>query len=278
MIFFFIELQKELKNKMLLLPFFGAWIVAFSIHTLYIHLKRIKTVKINKSHLTFGKDVFNLSEIKNVNYTGRQPFGEIYSKEDAMHILFNDGAQITIYDRYYSNNSYTKRFLESSHKQYAEKIELVPVSKTLPIFKDPYFKKYKGGVWGFITTLILVFLILTVYLFLKNKESGVAGFIISTIIAFVFILHCNYIIIEGGFLIIRSFVLPWNREKIALSNIMEISFETKYKRPNGLRVITSDYNKTPLYYAATFYGKHWLRLKQDLQEAGINVRDELHLG
>ena len=271
-------LNDNFENKLLIAPFIGCWTIAFSIHNIYIHTKKVKTVTIDEVSITFGKKIYALTDIKHIDYTGKRNFGEIYPEQNTLYILFFNNDKIIVYDRYYINSSSIKHYLENILKQNEGKNVLIPSKKTFPVFTKTILKEYRGGFWGITSMIIALFLIAAVFFFLNRKGLIFAALISLAVAATLSAAQCYYFVSDNSFLIVKSFVLPWYRKKIAFADIKEIILETRNRRPNGLSIITNDFKISRIYYAATLYDRHWRELKHDLQEAGINIRDELHFG
>ncbi|MCS3798874.1 hypothetical protein [Niastella sp. OAS944] len=83
----------------------------------------------------------------------------------------------------------------------------------------------------------------------------------------------HYLKLSDSFLVVKNRNFFWKKDAYRLTDIREVVFETRYKMPICLRVITNEYNDK-LYPADTLKTKTWLSLKTQLKNKHIKVRNE----
>lgn len=187
-----------------------------------------------------------------------------------------NGARHFFFDDLYTNSWKLKCFIEQvviTGKAYAE---ILTPEKTDRI-KLEQFRAYKGNqflsmrgimIWG----LIGYFMYLGVT---TNYPSRVLSFALPMSLFWILVnLYLMYYVeLSDTYLVVKNHNLLWVNAVYRLDTIKEIVFETQGKRPNCLRVITTDY-RNKLYMAGTLSDKTWLALKQQLEANGIPVRNE----
>lgn len=265
-VFFYKLATKGYDKGLFILMTGGYFIGALCIYSTNLQLKRVHNFSVTKSAITIRGIRYAIADITDINFTGKMPYGSM-EKTEGMQITFNGNKILYVYDRYYSNIAEIKNFLERSLQQQAP-----PQNQVVNIPDEVY----KGGLWGgtTITSFTFIGVGLLLLIAIEGNQKWLAlifpamGFLLLT-------LHCHYFVIEDDSLIIKKFTLPIYSKSFRLKEIKEVIFETGYRKPYGLRLIKNDYSKSSVYYAATFYNRHWKELKGDLERAGITVRDEI---
>ena len=81
-----------------------------------------------------------------------------------------------------------------------------------------------------------------------------------------------YFVISDNNLIIRNHFFFWYKKYYSLDDIIEVNFESPYKRSDALRVTTSNF-KSKLYSAGSLRSKTWDALKEKFIELGIPFKE-----
>lgn len=277
---FFDEEQKTKEGDIVYLFFaFGVLFVAFAFYTAYQYLKNVPNIIIEKNRIFFNKETFSINDIQHINLTGKMPFRYIgrYPMEGC-YIEFKNGKEKFIYDDMYSNIWEIKDYLKQvvvDKKEYqpSRKQEIKPSQ-----VRNEHFEYYKNRLLlSFMGISFWFFCLMFLFIIVQGKSSsvGVDIFLMFYIVLIYFfgsrLFH--YYGLSKNYLIIKNFNMPWKKRVYRLEDIIEIVFETEQKRPNGLRVITKNY-ESKLYFGATLYDNTWRELKKNLRKKDIKVRDE----
>lgn len=284
MFFLFIQRinQGITKPKDNILPTFGTLVLAFAVYNVYQYVLNSPKVIINAYNISFNAEVLALSDIENIEFTGKHLFPYLFAYQmEGTALLFKDGSKRIIVDDMYQNSWELKLYL----KHYVSDGKRIPPHQPGPIvkgslenehfdvFKDNQFISLRGiSFWGMTVALI--------YGLIKSNKLNIGSvlFLIFYLLLWL-ILHgwmMHYFKLSERYLVIVNHLLPWKKHVYKLNDISEIVFETQQRRPNCLRVIGKDF-KTKLYPAGTLHRKTWLDLEAFLTRHGINVRNELHL-
>ena len=71
-------------------------------------------------------------------------------------------------------------------------------------------------------------------------------------------------------LLVRNHYFPWIKIAYDLDNIEEVSKESPYRRSDGLRIITYEFN-SKFYGAGSLRIHSWKELFEDLSSLGIKI-------
>jgi len=231
--------------------------------------------------IKIGYRSYEHNEIKEIKLTGKRKLGSI-SAESGI-IEFNNGTKLVLFDRLYSNISEIKLFLEQvviNKEEYKPKrIETIP-RNAIRFEKEEKFKIFP--LLSFESIVYWSFMVILISALLTNKNYNslnIQSVIYISVIFLLFFLQFSwrmyYFGLTKNHLIIRNHHYLWTKKIYQLSDIKEIIFEPSVyiARPNSMRIITIDYT-TKLFPASTLRDKTWLKLKRELEQRGIKVRNE----
>ncbi len=270
------------KTKDQLLAIISCFLLFLAIYTIPRIYKNAPVITLDAEKISFksfGKvDTYYLKEISSLELTGKQPFPYLYNFPlEGAQLLFHDGKVKFIFDSMYANSSLIKLHLQEV--VLGKKIQVNALLSTDSIIlADELFTYFKGNqftsfrgifLWGLTGALVSIPLT-------QPTASPTGYLILAAITLFLFLLlswFMHYFGVSENYLVIKNHTLPWINRLYSLADVREVVFEQEGKRPNCLRVITQDF-KSKLYPAGTLKDKHWLNLKDVLEQRGIVVRNE----
>jgi hypothetical protein len=270
-----------LKTKEKFFPFLSIAIYAFAGYTVYRYMKNAPKITLNKKTISFNKQTFLLSDIKELTLTGKRPFKYAISVPmEAARLTFGDNTTKDIFDDMYANSWEIKSFLK---QMVIDKSDLV-VTEITPIEKiavaTNYYETFKGhqllsfrgiSLWGLLG--VLMYMMVTIK---RPNNTGAVLFVcgISLLWFVLFSYQMHYFEVSDNFFVVRNHNFFWKKKAYTISDIQEIVFESQGKMPNSLRIITKDF-RNKLYPAGTLRNKDWLALKDKLEVHNIKVRNEV---
>ncbi len=135
---------------------------------------------------------------------------------------------------------------------------------------------YKGNIRINGNTIVLaLFSLLSLWLLLFVRTTLVSVVIFSSAWLYIFIkcsLQVYYFALTNGCLTIKNHYIPWINVTVPFKEIQELRFEKRFKMAYSLAIRTRD--KSTHYCGSTLTTAHWLKLKKDLENLGITVRNE----
>jgi hypothetical protein len=248
----------------------------YAFYIVFQYYKNVPKIVISRKTILFSGKSYNLKDINKINISGKQPFPIIIvnMQKEAANIEFNDKKVLNIYDDMYSNLPAIKQFLEAAYYN----TELKKSYSNQPLIKYPggHFYYYKDSFVLSMREMLFSFMI-TMFA-LSALKTGSFSLLLLTIVIFypIFALVVNYVGLNEKHLVIKNHLLFWKRETYTLSEIKEIVFESHYKEPNSIRVITKNYF-TKKYAAATLNDSTWRKLETELLKENIIVRNEIYV-
>ena len=257
----------------------GIGLLVLAVFTLTRYLKNSPIVTVNDSTIRFGNnESYRLSDIKDVNLTGKVPFPLILDfPMEGTTIYFNDGTVKRLYDEIYTNAWELKSFLDQvviEKKEYKESTAYTPV-KNIGLLAAEFFRANP-----FLTFPVIMVVVFTgfIILILTRGPQPIAPvlylfFVCPAVIALATASSMNYFGIAGDYLVVRNYFFSWKRRYYKLDQIKEIVFEQSGRSPNILRIIARNFN-TGLYAGECLRDKDWHALKRRLEEKGVAVRNE----
>src|SRR5690606_12163784 len=271
---FFNEEERAKGDKTYFLSAMGILFVMFAFYTVYQYLKNTPKIIVEKNRIFFNKEMFNINDIRFINLACKIPFKFIgrYPME-GFYIEFKNGKEKFVYDDMYSNiwkiKDYLKQVVEDKKEYKPIKTQEINPSQV----ENEHFAYYSNfQLLGFSGITHFGFILFLIYMSFINDNINGNYFIIILILVF-FLFHSwlsHHYGISKNHLIIKNFNLPFIfiTKVYKLDDIEEIVFETHQKRPNGLRVITKNF-QSKLFYGASLYDNTWRELKKDLRKKGI---------
>lgn len=271
--------DQQLKTKDNLLPIISFVCYVFAGYSLYRYIKNVPTIKVDSQFINFNNEIFLISNISKIEFTGKQPFNYIVDFPlEAAKITFKNGEHKYIFDDMYSNSweikSFLNEFMLGNRKDY--KNNNLPIDKEAA--SNDIYETFKGYQFASLRGIVLWCSIgLFGYLAFNTKGDfiGAVGISLFFLLFFfmVFSFQMFYFQVSNHFFLIRNHNLFWKRKVYNISDVKEVVFETQGKLPNSLRVITKNF-QNKLYPAGTLSDKTWLALKYKLEKYKIKVRNE----
>ncbi|UTW67992.1 hypothetical protein KFE94_07710 [bacterium SCSIO 12643] len=259
---------------------FGILVLLVIIYTIWVYIRNTPKINIAKDRIQFNSETYLSKDIENIILNDIVLFPYIISHPvNGTSIYFKDGSVKQIFTDMYSNSWEIKSFLEQTiiKNQTYIPIDLssIPTSsislQAKSVFKgSPIFSLRGISLWSI--------LLMMTYLFWVRIDTFEIHtvFFLSFFCLFWLLLHAwmmHYFVLTSEYLIIQNHILFWRNKTYPLKHINEIIYESKGKRPNGMRIITIDY-KEALYPAGTLKDKTWMKLKSQLEQHQIKVRNE----
>ena len=183
-----------------------------------------------------------------------------------------------IYENFYPDLWKIESFLEKTviEKREYKIVEIPKISSSairherIEVFKGNPFTSFYG---------ILIWGLVGFYLYLISSIEAIPSFsnllllcIIPLFLGLPISLLMHFFGLTKDHIVVENHFLFWRQRIYLLADIKEIVFED----PAGsktLRVIMNDY-RTNYYQATTLKDKTWLRLKEQLEQRGVTVRNE----
>lgn len=281
----FFDDEERLKagNKIYLILLLGIVFVALAFYTISQYIKSSPKIIIERNRIFFNKESFNLNDIQFLNLTCKVPFRYILKfPMEGFYIEFKNGTEKFIYDDMYSNvwkiKDYLKQVVEDEKEYKSSNFQVVKLKE----IKNIHIAYYKGifnlltlrGISLWVMVLLLVGILSKL---LQKQPLSLIGIAFITFpMLFWYYMSAwfmHYYGISRNYFIVKNFYLPWRVRVFRLEEIEQIVFEQQQRSPNGLRVISKNY-QTKLFYGGTLSDNHWRELKKDLRKKGIKVRDE----
>jgi hypothetical protein len=256
-----------------------------AVYTVYRYIKNSPIVVVDKEKISFNNEVFYWTQLESIELTGKKVFKYFgnYTYE-ATTIYFKLGESKIIFDDMYSNAWEIKLFIQQNilHENKISKNKSKEFTSSeiesdhLDVFKGNPFLSFRGIIiWGmFAFVFYLTFPNLSFSNYNDRMLKALPYFSIFLLVWFFlnsWFMH--YFKLSNTSLVIRNHNLLWIRKTYDISDIKEIVFETKYRWPNCMRVITNNF-QSKLYPAGTLRDKTWFDMKEKLESLGITVRNE----
>ena len=272
---------EEGEGFMVLMGGAGAIFTFLGLYSIRQYFKYAPIIKVEEHRIFIGSNRYRLSEIEEIELTGKMPFRLIVSVPmEGAALVFRDQQVRFIFNSFYSNTWELKDYLEQTviKKQEYRKtlIEKVKTSEIRGLaytdFKALFLTSFRG--LGFLFYVVLFSYILLQNLFEPNLPL-VGAILVLGLLGLKF--HSwltHFFRLSDKFLIVRNHLFWYQKHIYRLSDIREVTFETQGRMPNCMRIITNDH-RDRLFPAGTLRDKNWKALQKSLEEKGIKVRDEL---
>ncbi len=229
-----------------------------------------------KRTMFFSKKQYTWQDVKTVYISKKVDFPAVMVgwPADALQLVFSDGASFILWHGVYSNLRDIRALVT---QKLNSRLHFVIQPHERKIKKIITYKRYAGNVFFTFRTLLILS---TPFVFMLVKQTvhlnSVFWYISAGIMIALFTgigFQMNYFEIAEDKLIIKNQYFPWRIKEYQLDIIEEVSRETFFKGPDGLRIITYNY-KSRLYSAASLGVLKWDELLQDLSSIGIKIEDE----
>ena len=146
-----------------------------------------------------------------------------------------------------------------------------------PDIESEQFKIYRNNQFFNFRSLMIWFLIVMIFCTSIKNVDKLNGWLFSLVFAFIMFRltawFTYYFKTSDSFLVVRNHNAFWYKKIYLLSDIKEVVFEQEWRRPDGMRIITKDF-ESKLYYGSSLWKKQWRALRDDLKEKGISVKDD----
>lgn len=241
--------------------------------------KYARVITLNEHEIAFDEAVYPLSDIQFICLTGKPPLGKYKVRlEEAATIKFRNGDIQYIFDEIYVNAWKFKLALQQLIIDQKSELQISKIDKvTIDEVSLLESQEFSGSQWSSFTSLLLWGSVLSFLYFAVslNYELVSLFFIISALVLYSFLVYVTYYfaITKDKHLVILNHAFPFRKVEIHLSDIREVTFETRYRRSLGLHVITNDF-RNKIFFAGTLRTRHWFDLKIALEEHEIFVRNE----
>lgn len=251
--------------------------IALTVYFNYSFIINSPKIILTKEGIHIKNIFYSWKDLNQVKLTGKSSL--FFSPSECAFLSFNNFKTIKIHDDLYSNSSEMKCFIQDVVIDKKEKFEY-PKTITNEINGDnEFFIPYKGNpifsfrgilMWG----LIMFFIFL---LFFSKKNITIKIYMIFIpLCIFWFLINAwlmCYFEISKNYFTVKNHYFFWKNDLYKVSNIKEIVFETQYKQPNKLRIITNDF-KYKVYPAGSLTDKIWIEMKKELETKNVIVRNE----
>jgi hypothetical protein len=220
---------------------FAMALFPLAFYTVFRYFKNAPVIRIDSNSIAFNSKSFLLSDIREIELTGKQDFPYLISYPmEAAKIQFNDGQTKFIFDDMYANAAELKYYLKQlviDKKDFTllQNFEISPseaASEHYETFKGNQFFSLRGLVlWGFFA--IILYSLLTKRAGLKPQAS----FFIVSILLFWIALHSwmmHFFEVSNNFFLVRNHIRFWKKKIYRLTDIKEVAFETRNNMPNCL--------------------------------------------
>jgi hypothetical protein len=263
-------------NKSFAIAFLISTAIAISINAGFI--KNAPSITLDKKGIRFKNNFFWWNDLSSLKLTGKG--GMIFTSGECATLTFNNRVEIQIFDDFYSNISEMKCFIQQIVIEKKDKIEeLNQEFGTFDLTKEN-FTRYKGNpiftitgiiMWGF----MVLFLVLPVVNSKGNFSYKAYSFLLflSLVMFLLFSRMYHYFEISQKYLVVNKYYFFWKKEVYQITNIQEIVFYYYSRHSNGVRIITKDF-KSKSFLVANHSDKALLRMKKDLEDKNINVRND----
>ncbi|WP_295654138.1 hypothetical protein [uncultured Mucilaginibacter sp.] len=293
-----------------LLVLVAALIVGF-FYTIYRFFKGTPSLEIDNETIKLGTNIYYWKYLDSVELTGKQPLvlGVMkecvllkFKEQDDVYFLdlyantpaIKQFIQYNIVEKNLSSNAVLNDGLSSSiieaeandpHAVLSqipivqnEKQTSTMVNKSnAPDIESEQFKIYRNNQFFNFRSLMIWFLIVMIFCTSIKNVDKLNGWLFSLVFAFIMFRltawFTYYFKTSDSFLVVRNHNAFWYKKIYLLSDIKEVVFEQEWRRPDGMRIITKDF-ESKLYYGSSLWKKQWRALRDDLKEKGISVKDD----
>jgi len=282
----------------------GILLLFGAFYTIYRYFKNVPIVRINQLGISFNSSTYLWKDLERIELTGQKRFKFILGDtEETASFRFKGSDEVFFFDDMYSNSAEMKSFIEhiviNNNSSYSfQETTAQDLSGETVINKNPLYTvqqaasvkdlagetviNYMGSQFLCMKGIMLwLLLLLALGMIIRSCITfNMKGVIVCTIFSLIWMLLSSkrlfYFGVSDMLFIVRQHNFFWFKRIYRLSDIKEIVFESHYKMPYSLRVITNDYN-SKLYYAGSLWSKKWLQLKDDLEKKDIKVRNEANI-
>lgn len=241
-------------------------------------IKNAPRIILDKKGIRIKNDFYWWHDLSSAKLTGKG--GMIFTSGECATLTFNDSTEIKIIDDFYSNIAEIKCFIQQIVIEKKDKIEEFNHEiESLELTKEeattyngnPIFTLSGIMMWG----LMVLFLVVPVINSVGNIISKAYAFLffLSALLFLLFSRMYHSFKISDQYLQVKKNYFFWRKEVYEINLIKEIVFYRYSRHSNGVIVITKDFNSKS-FLVANLSDKTLLRMKKDLEEKKIKVRNE----
>lgn len=252
------------------------------VYTPIIYLKNAPIISVDDRNIKFGNEVYPLSSIKEVIFTGKMPFKYLFNfPMEGSAVIFKTGQVKFVYNDMYTNTSELKVFLKNAltdglTNEEALKPNYLKLSTERFAeleFNGNHFLTFNGLMFYGWAVFIGVMVFKKPTLFLTNLGALFSVSFVSFIYFAIFSYQMHYFRIENKHLLVKNSLWFWRKHVYNIEDIEEVVFEVPHRLSTSLRVITTDFREK-LYPSGNLTNECWLKLKTALEDSAVKVRNE----
>lgn len=243
------------------------------LYAMSLIIKKVYLIKIDDGKISFWgfqrRIKISHEDIASINMFAKGNYYLLIGLDTVnTEITLTTGKKIIIADPFYRNIGEIKCALLDSYKEkiipYKSDNNRIPTN--LAYTGD---LKFAGNAYTSFNSII--FYCMTIFLLSLN---GNAGYEITVPILFIMYLllgsQQNYFIVSENNFIVKNHFWIWYKRSYELENIIAVSFESPYRRSQGLRIIKNDFTSR-LYSAGSLRERNWNELRILFKKMGIQL-------
>ncbi len=251
-------------------------ILPLSILFFYIMAKRSFVIRISQQAIQlnsfFKKLVIQFPEIDSINlFAKKDLYWTTGSTTIVICINLQNGKKIIIADPLYTNIYTIKQYLYENFKEKIVPFRIKNSYTTIKMSLETDSEKFSGS---FVNIRSIAFFSIVIIFGVMILKSGGfqwshLGFIFMIIVSFFgFGLQLNYFVVSNQRLIVKNHFLFWTNRVYDINDIIEVDFESPYRRSDALRITTNNF-KSRLFSGGSLRNKHWIALKEKLIQLNV---------
>ncbi|MBE2288826.1 MAG: hypothetical protein IAE95_04680 [Chitinophagaceae bacterium] len=260
----------------------GGLMILLAFYTIYRYFKNTPVIKVDAEKICVGDRTLYWSEVSSIELSGKQAFQYLFGAEQMEGARFSasDGSVLHMIDHMYSNSWQIKQFVQKVVVEKSTDLAILPLSGTVkPEGNFSLEETFSGSpvisLRGFMFWPFFLCMAFLVIIGVGSNQPGLLVFGIAMGL-FWFALNAwlmHYFSVADEYIMVKNHLAFWKKSVYRFDAITEIVFETRYKMPVCLRVITKDF-RSVLFPAGTLSTSTWLSLKDKLERSGVTVRNE----
>jgi hypothetical protein len=278
----------------IIFPFFIFLFVFYTIYYLLTNFPKITVDKIGIKFSIFLKtEFYHWNEIEKIKITGKEYLTFLISSMpmEATTINLKNGNKKIIWADNYINTSELRVIFERAEKIITEnKSEMnsldFKINNTKNITKESDFRnetEFNGNhILSVNGIMFYGFMIFVLFMIFQKPNEIVEKIdkiffisIIGLILCSLFSYQMNYFIVTDKLIIVKNTIWFWINKVYLIEDIKEIVIEQPHKSSISLRIITNDFS-SKIYKAGSLRDKTWTKLKENLIQKKLNIRNETH--
>ncbi|HSF56161.1 MAG TPA: hypothetical protein VLA71_20565, partial [Algoriphagus sp.] len=264
---------------------------AMAVGTILHYIKILKKVRISnrgiKSQSLFKSEFIPWESVKKIELLGKTDGNGFVAPLEATILELKDGQKFELLASFYKNIGALRKSLEQvaeslgnespikissvTERAIAAPVEYMDLNR-MSKFSGNHFLSLNGAIiYGWVS--------FSVYsIFWQNPDfpSSLSLVILTLLSGFFYGFlgyQLHYFYLGKDYLVVKNHVWPWVYDVYRIDEIRQVVFEMPYRRSLSMRVITEDY-QSRLYPAGSLRKNHWKTLLKQLQDLGIDIRNE----